>query len=114
MVKKLHVKTGDNVTVLSGKDRGKHGKVLEVNPNKGTVLIEGVNIATKHVKPRNMNQPGGIIHQEAFIDASNVMLICSKCKKPARTSRQIEESGRKVRVCKKCGAVTDVIKEAAK
>jgi len=114
MAKKLHIKTGDNVKVLSGKDRGKHGKVLEVNPDKGTVLVEGISIATKHVKPKNMNQPGGIIHQEAFIDASNVMLICSKCKKPARTSRQIEESGRKVRVCKKCGAVTDVIKEAAK
>ncbi len=114
MAKKLHVRAGDNVTVLSGKDRGKHGKVLEVNMEKGTVLVEGINIATKHVKPRSAQQQGGIIHQEAYLDASNVMLICSKCKKPARTSRQIEDSGRKVRVCKKCGAVIDVIKEAAK
>jgi large subunit ribosomal protein L24 len=114
MANKMHVRAGDNVTILTGKDSGKHGKVLEVNPIKGTVLVEGVNMATKHVKPRNMNQPGGIIHQEAFVNASNVMLICSKCKKPARTTRKVEESGRKVRVCKKCGAVIDVIKEAAK
>lgn len=114
MKRKLHVRAGDNVTVLSGKDRGKRGKIIEVNPTKGTVLVEGVNIATKHVKPRSMNQQGGIIHQEAFIDASNVMLICSKCKKPTRTGRKIEDNGRKVRVCKKCGQVVYVIKDAAK
>ncbi|MBN2559187.1 MAG: 50S ribosomal protein L24 [Clostridia bacterium] len=113
-MKKLHVRAGDNITVLTGKDKGKHGKIIEVNPDKGRVLVEGVNMATKHVKPKRMDQQGGIIHQEAYIDASNVMLICSKCKKPARTERRIEDSGRKVRVCKKCGQVIDVIKEAAK
>ncbi len=113
-MKKLHVRAGDNVTVLTGKDKGKNGKVIEVNPDKGTVLVEGVNMATKHVKPTRMDQQGGIIHQEAYLNASNVMLICSKCKKPSRTERKVEKNGRKVRVCKKCGQVIDVIKEAAK
>lgn len=114
MARKMHVRAGDHVMVLSGKDKGKSGKVIEVNPAKGTVLIEGINMATKHVRPRRMDQQGGIIHQEAPIDASNAMLVCSKCKKPSRTERKVEENGRKVRMCKKCGQVIDVIKEAAK
>jgi len=114
MARKMHVRAGDNVMVLSGKDKGKSGKVIEVNPAKGTVLVEGISIATKHVRPKRMDQQGGIIHQETFVDASNVMLVCSKCKKPSRTERKVEDNGRKVRLCKKCGQVIDVIKEAAK
>lgn len=113
-MRKLHVRAGDNVTILTGKDRGKNGKVLQVNPDKGTVLVQGINMSTKHVKPTRMDQQGGIINQEAYIDASNVMLICSKCKKPSRTERRIEKNGRKVRVCKKCEQVIDVIKDVAK
>lgn len=114
MARKMHVRAGDSVIVLSGKDRGKSGKVIEVNPAKGTVLVEGISIATKHVRPKRMDQQGGIIHQETSIDASNVMLVCNKCKKPSRTERKVEDNGRKVRICKKCGQVIDVIKEAAK
>ncbi len=111
-MKKIHVKAGDNVLILSGKDRGKQGKVIEVNSKIGKVLVEGVNMATKHVKPRSMNQQGGIIHQEAPLDASNVMLVCPKCKKPSRTGIKILENGKKARTCKKCNEVINFVKEA--
>lgn len=113
-MKKIHVKAGDNVLVLSGKDRGKHGKIIEVDSKDGRVLVEGVNMATKHVKPKNMNQQGGIIHQEASVDASNVMLVCPKCKKPARTGIKTLENGKKARICKKCDEVINFVKEAKK
>lgn len=72
---KLRLKTGDNVVVITGKDKGKEGKILDVDKKKGRVLVEGVNKAIKHTKPSAQNSNGGIIHQEAFIDASNVMLL---------------------------------------
>ena len=109
---KIHVKAGDSILVLSGKDRGKKGKVIEVNSKTRKVLVEGVNMATKHAKPKAMNQQGGIIHQEAPIDASNVMLICPKCKKPARTGYTFIENGRKARTCKKCNEVINFVKKA--
>jgi len=112
LANKVHVKKGDTVYILSGKDRGKKGKVLSVIPSKGTVLVEGVNMSTKHKKPRNMYQQGGIIHQESPIDSSNVMLVCDKCKKPTKIAKKIFENGQKARVCKKCGEVIDIIKEA--
>jgi large subunit ribosomal protein L24 len=111
MNKKVHVKTGDNVLVLNGKDRGKTGKVIETSPKNGTVIVEGVNISTKHVKPRSTNQQGGIIHQETAIDASKVMLVCPKCKKPSRIEKKVSDNGMKSRVCKKCDSVIDTIKE---
>jgi len=73
--KKVHVKKGDTVLVLNGKDEGKKGKVLQVNAQDGTVLVEGVNITTKHKKPRSQYQQGGIIHQESPINSSKVMLV---------------------------------------
>jgi len=109
---KIHVKAGDSVLVLSGKDRGKKGKVIEVNSKTRKVLIEGVNVATRHVKPKTMNQQGGIIHQEAPIDASNVMLVCPKCKKPTRIGITFLENGRKARTCKKCNEVISFVKKA--
>ena len=112
MLKKGHVKKGDTVLVLSGKDKGKKGKVLSVFPSDGTVLVEGVNMTTKHKKPRNMYQQGGIIHQEAPINSSKVMLICEKCKNPTKVAKRILENGQKVRMCKKCNEIIDVIKEA--
>lgn len=114
MKNKVHVKKGDQVLVLSGKDRGKKGKILSVLPSVMRVLVEGVNMSTKHKKPKNRTQQGGIIHQEAPISSSNVMLICSKCEKPTKVSKQILNNGDKVRVCKKCDETIDVIKEVAK
>ena len=109
MANKMHVKKGDKVVVLSGKDARKEGKILKVFPKESKVLVEGVNIVTKHVKPRSAYQQGGIIKQEAPIHSSNVMLICEKCGKPSRTGRKILENGEKVRVCKKCKEIIDTI-----
>ena len=103
MSTKMHVKTGDKVVVLSGKDKGKEGKVLAVNPEKRTVVVEGVSVATKHKKPRRMGEAGGIINQETPIYASKVMNICAKCKAATRVGRKVLEDGTHVRYCKKCG-----------
>lgn len=109
---KVHVKVDDTVYVLRGKDKGKTGKVLSVLPAKQRVIVEGVNEVTKHVKPRSAAQPGGIIHQEAAIAASNVMLVCPKCKRPAKTGRKILDNGEKIRFCKACGETIDTIRNA--
>ena len=100
---KMHIKSGDNVLVIAGKDKGKKGKVLSVFPKQGTAIVEGVAIATKHQKPRMAGQPGGIIKQEAPVYACKVMHVCPKCKKPTRIGYKLLENGSKVRVCKKCG-----------
>ena len=101
---KMHVKSGDKVVVLSGKDKGKEGTVLRAKPTEGKVLVEGVAVAKKAVRPNAQNQQGGIIEQEAFIDASNVMVVCPSCGKPTRVGHDVNDEGKKVRVCKKCGA----------
>ena len=102
---KVHVKTGDKVVVINGKDRGKQGKVLQVSPSEGKVIVEGVNIVSKHVKPRKMGEAGGIIKAESALYADKVQLICPKCGRPTRVGHIIE-NGKKFRVCKKadCGA----------
>ena len=100
----MHVRSKDQVVVISGKDKGKKGKITAAYPKTGKVVVEGVNMVTKHQKARNAMQPGGIIHKEAPIDASNVMLVCPKCKKGVRVGYSVLENGTKVRVCKKCGA----------
>ncbi|SEG07109.1 LSU ribosomal protein L24P [Caloramator fervidus] len=99
---KVHVKRGDTVLVITGKDKGKTGEVLKVFPQKNRVIVKGVNIVTKHVKPSMANRQGGIIKQEAPIHASNVMLYCTKCNKPTRIAHKFLEDGSKVRVCKHC------------
>ena len=99
---KMHVKRGDEVQVIAGKDKGRKGKIIEAFPAKGKVIVEGVAVAKKHQKARIQGQESGIIHMETPIDASNVMRICSKCGKPARTGVQILEDGSKVKYCKKC------------
>lgn len=103
---KLHVKTGDTVVVLSGKDRGKQDKVLEVSPKEGKVIVEGLNMVTKHVKPRRAGEQGGIVKAEGPLYACKVQVVCPKCGKPTRIGHKILEDGKKVRVCKKsgCGA----------
>ena len=99
---KVHVKTGDTVVVISGKDKGKKGKVLAVSPKEGKIIVEGINMATKHKKPRRQGDTGGIIRQEAALNMSNVMHICKKCGKPTRIGYTVLKDGSKVRVCKKC------------
>ncbi|MBC8537103.1 50S ribosomal protein L24 [Feifania hominis] len=101
---KLHVKKGDTAYVISGKDKGKKGKVIEVSPSESKVILEGINIVTKHVKPRRQGEAGGIIKAEGAMYASKVMLYCPKCNKPTRISMKILDGGNKVRVCKHCGA----------
>ena len=102
---KVHVKTGDTVVVLSGKDKGTQGVVAAVSPKEGKVIVEGLNIATKHVKPRRQGEQGGIVSAEAALYASKVQLVCPKCGKSTRIAHKIREDGTKVRVCKNadCG-----------
>ncbi len=104
---KMHVKKGDNVSVLSGKDRGKTGEVLTVIPSEGKVIVKNVNVVTKHQKARSAAEQGGIIHQEAAINASKVMLVCGKCGKATRTGIKVIGDGQKVRYCKKCGEIVE-------
>lgn len=103
MANKVHVRKKDSVVVISGKDRGKIGEVLAVYPKKGTVLVKDVNVVVKHQKPNKTNMQGGLINKEAPINASKVMLYCTKCKTATRISKKILDDGTKVRVCKKCG-----------
>ncbi len=103
MSKNIHIKKNDTVMVITGDDEGKKGKVLSVDAEKNRVVVEGVNMATKHKKPRSQGDIGGIIHQEAPISAANVMHVCDKCHKPTRLGHVILSDGTKVRVCKKCG-----------
>ena len=105
MTKKLHVRKGDNVIVLSGKDKGKKGKVLSVMPKSGKIIVEGVAMATKHKKPRSQADVGGILHQETPIYACKVMHICDKCGQPTRIARKVLEDGSIARVCKKCNEI---------
>ena len=98
----LHVKKNDVVIVLSGRDKGKKGKVISADPKGGKVIVEGVNMATKHKKPRRQTDPGGIIHQETPVYASKVMLVCGKCGKPTRSARAVLEDGTRSRRCKHC------------
>jgi large subunit ribosomal protein L24 len=109
MKNKVHVKKGDNVYILSGKDRGKKGKVLSVLPSKRMVVVEGINIVTQHVKPRSQFQQGGLVTKEAPIYADKVMLVCNKCDKPTKVGKKYLEDGSKARVCKKCGEIIDLI-----
>ena len=102
MSNKVHVKTGDEVIVIQGKDRGAKGKVLQVSPSEGKVIVEGVNIVTKHVKPRRQGEAGGIVDAEGAIYASKVALYCKKCDKGVRVNYKVVD-GKKVRVCAKCG-----------
>lgn len=100
---KVHIRKGDTVLVITGKDAGKKGKVISVQPDKGKVFVEGVSIVKRHTRPTRSLPQGGIIEKESPIASSNVMLFCGKCNKPTRIARRIIEGEKKVRVCKKCG-----------
>ena len=99
----LHVKRGDTVVVLSGKDKGKQGKVISASPKKGTVIVEGVAVTAHHQKPRKQGETGGIVKRETPIRVCKVALFCEKCGKGVRVGHKIVD-GKKVRVCRKCGA----------
>ena len=103
---KLHVKKGDNVVVLSGKDKGKQGKIIEAMPKHGKVVVEGVNKVKRHTKPSMKAPQGGILSKEMPLHACKVMLVCPACNKPTRIGHK-EVNGKNVRVCKKCGEVVD-------
>lgn len=107
MMNKVHVKTGDEVVVINGKYRGKRGKVMQVSPSEGKVIVEGVNIVTKHVKPKKMGEEGGLIKAESALYADKVQLICPKCGKPTRVGHKINADGKKVRVCKKADCLAE-------
>ena len=100
---KIHVKTGDTVMIISGREKGNQGKVLAVSPKEGKVIIEGRNMVQKHVKPRREGELGGIVKAESAIYACKTMLVCPKCGKATRIAHEIKD-GKKVRICKKCGA----------
>ncbi|MCM3715674.1 MULTISPECIES: 50S ribosomal protein L24 [Halalkalibacter] len=102
----MHVKKGDTVKVISGKDKGKQGVILEAFPKKNRVLVEGVNIVKKHAKPSQDNPQGGILNQEAPIHSSNVMPIDPKSGEPTRVGYKVE-NGKKVRIAKKSGEALD-------
>ena len=100
---KMHVKKGDVVQIITGKDAGKRGRILAVDTAKGRVVVEGANMIKKHMKPTQTNPQGGILDKEGSVASSNVLLYCAKCKGPVRYGRKIGSDGSKVRVCKKCG-----------
>ena len=99
----MNVKKGDTVVVLSGKDKGKQGKVQSTIPSEAKVVVEGVNIVTCHTKPRRQGEEGGIVKREAPLCASKVQVVCPKCGKGTRVAHKIAD-GKKSRVCKHCGA----------
>ena len=111
----MHVRKNDQVMVITGKDKNTKGKITVAFPKTGKVIVEGVNMVTRHQKARNAMQPGGIVHKEATIDASNVMIVCPKCGKATRIAHKVStvagENGKQVRkmvrVCKKCSAEID-------
>ena len=101
---KMSIKKDDLVVVLSGKDKGKQGKVLEVMPADRKVIVEGINIVTRHAKPRKQGEQGGLLKKEAPMYACKVQRVCPKCNKATRPAHKLLADGKKVRVCKKCGA----------
>jgi len=102
---KSKIKKNDNVMVVTGRDRGKTGKVMRVLPEAGRVVIERLNIVKRHSKPRGAQSPGGIVEKEAPIAISNVMIFCDRCNAPVRVGVKIAADGEKSRVCRRCGEV---------
>ncbi|MGI6498607.1 MAG: 50S ribosomal protein L24 [Oscillospiraceae bacterium] len=101
---KLSIKKDDTVVVLTGKDKGRKGKILTVMPKSSKIIVEGINMVSRHTKPRKQGEEGGIIQKEAPLYACKVMRVCPKCDKPTRPAHKMLADGKKVRVCKKCGA----------
>lgn len=104
---RVSIKRNDRVVVIAGKEKGKRGKVLVVLPEKERVIVERVNFVKRHQRPTQKVKQGGIIEREGSLHISNVMLVCGKCDKPARTSVQVLADGRRARVCRKCNEIVD-------
>ena len=102
-----HVRRGDTVAVIAGRERGKRGKVLRVMPEAGRVIVEKVNMMKKHQKPTQKLRQGGIIEREGALALANVLLVCARCDQPSRAGIKILGDGRKVRVCRRCGETID-------
>ncbi|OPZ74440.1 MAG: 50S ribosomal protein L24 [Firmicutes bacterium ADurb.Bin456] len=100
---KVHVRKGDTVLVITGKYAGKRGKVLSVQPDRGRVIVEGVNVVKRHSRPTQSLPQGGIVEKEAPLHSSNVMIYCGKCNTPTRVGKKFLDDGKRVRICKKCG-----------
>ena len=107
-MKKLKIKKGDKVKVIRGKDRGREGVVVRVIPKEGKVIVKGINMVKKHLKPRPGNKEGGVITQEAPLWASKVMVVCPSCQKPTRIGYQLDKKGDKFRLCRRCQQPLDV------
>jgi large subunit ribosomal protein L24 len=103
----LHVRKNDIVKIMSGREKGKVGRVLKIDREKGRIFIEKVNMVKRHVKPGKTNPQGGIVEKEAPLAYSNVLVMCGKCNKPARIAMKVDESGEKHRSCKRCGEILE-------
>ncbi|MBN2106894.1 MAG: 50S ribosomal protein L24 [Deltaproteobacteria bacterium] len=103
----LHVKKGDTVVVLAGKEKGRSGKIMSVNLKKSRVFVEKINMIKRHSRPSKTAPQGGIIEKEGPLHASNVNLLCPKCNKAVRARSRMLEDGKKVRVCAKCSEILD-------
>jgi large subunit ribosomal protein L24 len=102
------IRKNDNVVVITGKDRGKRGRVLKIVAEKNRLVVEGVNIIKRHTKPNpQRNIKGGLVEREAALHASNVQIVCPECGQPTRLGKKILGDGRKVRICRKCEGVVD-------
>jgi large subunit ribosomal protein L24 len=99
----VHVRRGDTVAVIAGRDRGKRGKVLRVLPDRGRVVVEKINLMKKHQRPTQKLRQGGIIEREGALALSNVLVVCGRCDRPVRTGTRILADGRKTRICRRCG-----------
>jgi large subunit ribosomal protein L24 len=99
----LQIRKNDSVMVITGKERGKTGKVLRVIPEKDVIIIERINLIKRHTRPRGPQQPGGIVEKEASVRASNVMIMCDKCNAPVRIGKKVLGDGEKIRICRRCG-----------
>jgi large subunit ribosomal protein L24 len=108
MPTKLHVKKNDHVMVIAGKEKGKTGKILDVLPKQGRVLVEKVNFVKRHSRPGGQNRQGGILEKEAPVHVSSVMIVCNKCNLPVRVGHKILEDGKRARYCKKCSELIDL------
>lgn len=107
----LHIRKNDIVKIMSGREKGKVGRVLKIDREKCRILVEKLNMVKRHVKPGKTNPQGGIIEKEAPLAFSNVLVMCGKCNKPTRIAMKIDEAGEKHRVCRRCG---DIIEEKKK
>lgn len=103
----LKLKKGDKVEVITGKDRGKKGKILKVYPKKEKLIVEGINLIKRHTKPTQKNPQGGIVEKEATVEISNIMLVCPSCGEKTRIGKHIDEDGQRVRLCKQCNQPID-------